>query len=376
MNHRPWHLMTIVMLALLGTCIAVSACKDSGRKAAIAPEKPPTKVEEQQQETPRQKPTPPPESVITYPRDKDRIMAKVNGRNITLSEIVKHIDTRHFKGFENLVSLPAGQFELRTPRLPDWTRQYADVVALRTEARKLGIKETLIAKESGAALTEAFAQFTEDYERQSNRAFPTQSTAVKALRDRFLKERGIGLEVEGLLNAMVPDDLDQIAADNHLKMHIEEVNGILMVAHIFVSNRDRKTGERFGPERMRGVREKVAEIKRRLDAGDLFEKVAAEMSEDKITAPKGGRLDNLLRFDSRMPASFCRAAWKLRNRTAGGPIETKYGLHFIRRIKWTIRRTVLRLMAANKDVRRLVRTHRQEDFLFKSRADNHVELLY
>ena len=62
-------------------------------------------------------------------------MAKVNGRTITLAEIVKHIDTRHFKGFQNLVSLPAGQFELRSPRLPDWTRQYADVTALRIWAR-------------------------------------------------------------------------------------------------------------------------------------------------------------------------------------------------------------------------------------------------
>jgi parvulin-like peptidyl-prolyl isomerase len=318
----------------------------------------------------------PVEEQLTYPRDKDRVMATVDGRNITLDDIVLHIDATHFKGLADYLSTTVGQFEVRSPLMATWARQYADIVALRTEARKRDISETAIRTATRALLGDAVKQFEEEYEQRVRRKFPTTESSVAALHRDFLKRRGVGLEVEGLLNAMVPDNVDQNRADDHLKLHTEEVNGILTISHIYVRNRDAKTGALYGPKRMAAVKRKTAEIKRRLDAGAQFEEVAREMSEDRLTAKKGGRLENLLRIDSRMPASFCRVAWRLQDRKWTGPIQTRYGLHFVKRVKWIMRRTVLRLVAKNKEVRRMIRAYYKEDLLFEIRKTHHVTLKY
>ena len=80
--------------------------------------------------------------------------------------------------------------------------------------------------------------------------------------------------------------------------------------------------------------------------------------------------------DPRMPAVFCRAAWGLRNGKWTGPVESPFGLHFIKRVEWTIRRTMLRIDPKNPGIRRMIRTKRKEDLLFQVRKDHAVNVLY
>jgi PPIC-type PPIASE domain len=368
MMPRHWFLKHALVLlpALTGCDIAAATMNPASAQSEKKADKPTTRRSDAAGS----------DEILTYPRDKDRVMATVDERNITLGDIVKHIDTRHFKGFENYVSTKVGQFEVRSPLMAGWVRQFADITALRAEARKRDIPELTIRNASRALLGAAIRKYEEAYEHRQRRKFPTERNAVKALHAGYLKKHGMGLEVEGLLDAMVPDYLDQDQADAHLKLHVEEVNGVLTVAQIYVRNRDRKTGALFGAKRMELVKKKIAEIKRRLEADVRFEEVAREMSEDPLTASQGGRLDNLLRIDPRMPASFCRAAWQLPNRKWSGPVETKYGLHFVKRVKWINTRTVLRLVAKNKDVRRMIRAHRKEELLFEVRKNHHLVLKY
>ena len=40
---------------------------------------------------------------VRYPRDKAKTIAIVGGTSLTLDELVKHIDERHYPGFEQLL---------------------------------------------------------------------------------------------------------------------------------------------------------------------------------------------------------------------------------------------------------------------------------
>lgn len=375
--------------SLLGLAIVLHACQDPDQHSDTPPAKPAAKVE-----TVEPKPAPPPSpkttgqdksgkspappsDLLTYPRDKDRLMATVNGRKITLGDIIDHIDDRHFTGFKTLLSIRSGQLELRIPRMADWVRQYADLLALRAEARKRGIKETAIKANMGAVYERSFVRYQQDYVDRTKRPFPSTEQGFNAMRQRFQKSRGIGMEVEGLLNTLVPDKLDRTEVTQFYKDYNESMNGLLKIAQIFVKNRDPKTGARFTGERMKAVKARVREISRRLEAeGSKFEAIAAEFSEDRASASRGGVLDNLNRFDPNMPARFCNTAWNLRNGQWTGPFETRWGIHFVKRISWTITSMIIRPDPDNRDVRRFVRTHRKEAMLFDVRKRHQVTLHY
>ena len=317
-----------------------------------------------------------PESLLTYPRDKHRVLATVNGRSIELEELVQHIDSRHFPGFVTLVSGRAGQAEVRSVRMTDWIRQFADLACLQAEARKRGLSQMEIQAATGEVYVERFEIFQKNWETVNGRTFPTNEGSVTTLRSQFQKQNGISLEVEGLLNALVPDQLDQIGADDFFKEFSREVTGVITVSHMFIQNRDPATGALFPPEKLKEVDRKVREIKRRLAAGGVFEELALEFTEDRRAAAEGARLENLLRHDQRMPASFCRAAWSLGDGEWVGPVQSKYGLHFIKLIKWIHKSMILRLDPTTEMVRNMVRTQRKEDLLFALREQSGLTLLY
>ena len=318
-----------------------------------------------------------PSDLLTYPRYKHRVMASVNGRSIELEEIVQHIDSRHFPGFTALISGRAGQAEVRSIRMADWTRQFADLACLQAEARKRELSQLAIEAATGDVYHKRFEIFVKNWETANGRTFPTNEGSVRTLRSQFQKRSGIELEVEGLLNALLPDDLDQVGADDFFKAFSREISGVVTVSHIFIQNRDRKTGALYGPEKRQEVDRKLRDIKRRLEAGSVFEEVAIELTEDRRSASRGARLENLLRHDPRMPASFCRAAWSLGDGEWVGPVESKYGIHFIKLIKWIHNGTmILRLDPTNELVRKRIRTRRSETLLFELRQRSSLTLLY
>lgn len=386
MQPRPHQLLIVAAIA---ASVLLPGCAPEAGTPPATPEKPsaPAKTSEQGAgpDNVRQsaaKPTSQPQGrqaaipAISYPKDKDLQVASVDGRSITLDEVIQHIDSQHSNGFADYATTKVGQFEIRSPLLATWIRQFADLTALRREAEARGITEITIRQEAARVLNAGMVKFREDYERNQRRAFPSSESGMRALRNKFLKHRGLGLEVKSVLNALVSEDLDQMQADAYKKAHSEAVDGVIQAAHILVVDRDRTTGRLLSGKALESVKRKVADIQRQLEAGAVFEEVAESMSEDLSTKKKGGRLENLMRIDPRMPASFCRAVWTLKNGAWTGPIATRYGQHFVKRVKWIRIRQVLRLMSGNADVRKMVRAHRQEDLLFEVRKERHVTLRY
>jgi len=318
-----------------------------------------------------------PPGTLVYPRDKDRLMATVHGRKVVLEDIINHIEARHFAGFKVLIALPAGQREIQIPRMANWTGQYADILTLEAEARRLGIKEAEIRKRQGEAYLAAFRAYQLDYQKRNRQAFPSTKTGLEFHRKAFQKDRGLGLEVEGLLNTMIPDKLDKAGVVSFYKRYSETMNGYLKISQIFVNTRDRKTGALFVGDRMAKAQLKIREISKLLNKnGKNFELIATSHSEDATSAGLGGVLNNLHRFDPRMPASFCRASWSLRNGQWKGPIETMFGSHFVKRIEWMNTKMIVNPDPNNKDIRHFVRSHRKEQLIFKLRENSKLTLHY
>lgn len=66
----------------------------------------------------------------------------------------------------------------------------------------------------------------------------------------------------------------------------------------------------------------------RLTGGEPFEKVAKELSEDAVTAPRGGDLGPIL--EGEVDAPFFAAAAALRPGEFSPPIDTPYGFHVLK----------------------------------------------
>jgi hypothetical protein len=314
---------------------------------------------------------------ISYPRDKDRLMATVHGRKVTLEDLVSHIEDRHYTGFKYLIASPNGKRELLIPRMANWVGQYADILVMEAEARRLKIKESTIQKNQGQAYLAAFQTYQQNYQQRTQRAFPSTKTGLEFHRKAFQKDRGLGLEVEGLLNTMVPDELDKRGVIAFYKQNSESMNGYLKISQIFVKTRSSQTGARLVGEHGMKAKAKILKITKLLNKnGKNFEVIAASHSEDKASARIGGVLNNLHRFDPRMPANFCRTAWGLRNGQWKGPMETLFGTHFIKRIEWMNTKMIVNPDPDNKDIRHFVRSHRKEALIFKLREGGKVTLHY
>jgi len=327
----------------------------------------------------RKTPTPssPAAGLMVYPRDKDRLIATVHGRKVVLEDLINHIETRHYKGFKLLLGLPTGQREIQIPRMAHWIVQYADILMLEAEARRLNIKDTEIRKNQGEAYLSAFHAYQLRYQERTNQPFPSSKTGLEFHRKAFQKDRGLGLEVEGLLNTMVPDQLDKAGVVTFYKRYSESMNGYLKISQIFVKTRDRKTGGLLlGKDQLR-AQHRISEISELLNKdGKNFELIATSHSEDPVSAQLGGVLDNLQRFDPRMPANFCRTAWGLRNGQWKGPIHTLFGTHFVKRIEWINTKMIVNPDPDNKDIRHFVRSHRKERLIFKLRSSSNRTLYY
>lgn len=314
---------------------------------------------------------------LTYPRDKDKVVAKVAGANITLGEVIKHIDRLHYPGYAAFLSTKVGQLELRSPRISSFVRQYADYIVLKKESRARELKHSRILDKNAAAYEELFESYVENYKRRTRRQPPPPGPSRRSFVQEFQKHNGLGIEIRGLLRAMLPDEISQREADRFYREHANTFNGVIDVAQIFVRNRDQDTGALYTGERKAKIDARVKMIREKLDEdGSNFAEVAAQYSHSERSRATGGLLKNLRRMDARMPSSICRAAWKLREGQWTGPIESRFGLHFVKRLKWTMIAQILRFDATNADVQRFIMAHKEEDLLFSLREKYRLELLY
>ena len=151
--------------------------------------------------------------------------------------------------------------------------------------------------------------------------------------------------------------------------------GQVKVAHILVQHRDGGTGILLADEGFARANDRLADIRARLRPdGSNFEEVAAR-SDDTRTAHEGGLLGPLHRFDDRMPAALCRAAWNLRDGQISDVVESQYGWHIIKRLDFSQQIFMLFTDDAIPSIRQIMRRALQEERLFQARKTANVQLL-
>lgn len=140
--------------------------------------------------------------------------------------------------------------------------------------------------------------------------------------------------------------------------------GTMKAAHIMVA-----TGKDASAEDIESAHKKVDEIYAKLQAGESFEKLASEFSDDSQTAEKGGELPLFgTGTTTRMVPEFEEAAFQLKaNGDVSQPVQTAFGYHIIKRLDLTPLRSFEELKKeiqgkVNKDERSVVT---QQSFIEK-----------
>ncbi|MHC4513915.1 MAG: peptidylprolyl isomerase [Planctomycetota bacterium] len=391
-HHVPAPVAVVVLISLV--CYAPVSCGGQG-ETPIKEDKPASKVAAEPASKPavKKKVLPPlrPDTqgsrtspalhLVVFQRDRNMVLARVKGQDIKLEDIVQHIDERSYKGYLTLAEGGHLDATLSSPTLATWTREFADIRALELMALEQKIAPGRVDKERKELANNRFFEYLESYKltyrRDHGKEYPENARSVASLNRQFLLRRGLNLEREAWLNTLAPDALTQEEADWYLQTNPQIFNGYLDIAVITIHNRDPKTGALYkGPAKAK-VTAKVLDIQSRLKKdGSNFEKVAAKFSDVAKERARAGIFSNISRFDPQLPAAICRTAWGLRNSKFKGPVESPFGLHFVKRITYHSKSMVVRLDPKNKDVRRYVRQLRQEDLIFKARREQKVELIH
>jgi hypothetical protein len=339
-----------------------------------------------------QEPPPPPAErghciELAYPRDKERVVAKVDGQPITLDELVTHIEECHHPGFRRYLLGPEGKGSpdgarmLRSDLIAPWVRQFADVMALRAENRTRGPSDPdQVKRAQDAALEASFKAYFDAYVADlKSRDLPTdisQQRFHRLLADYQLRH-GLACELQGWLDFLAPErDWTNQQLNDYFQANARVFGGSVTLAHILVRNRDAGTGILLAPEPLERAQARLQAVKSRLRPdGSNFEDLAREFSEDTVTAPGGGVLEGVDRFDQRLPAVLCRTAWGLKDGEVSDTVESQYGWHLVKRVEHVQKRYMLFTEGALPTVREAKRRNEQEDVLFAARARFKVQLL-
>jgi hypothetical protein len=317
--------------------------------------------------------------VRRYPQDKDAPIAIVGGKTLTLGELVDHIDARHNAGFrEALVKLPTVQAMLQSDLIAPWVRHFADLEALR-QTFGTEIDATKLEAAQSEALKASFQTFLETYSaerRERNPQFQLTPEQVAGHLARFQWHNGLAAELQGMLDHLESGEANRVQLTDFYNDNARAFGGQVTVQHILIQNRDGGTGILLNDEGLGRANAKLADIKARLRPdGSNFGEVALR-SDDLKTAKDGGHLRGLHRYDDRMPAALCRAAWTLRDGEISDVVETQYGWHVVRRIEFNQNIIMYGITDDTLPVVRMVmRRAKQEDRLFTARAKAGVQLL-
>ena len=319
---------------------------------------------------------------LVWPRDSGEVLAKVGGRSLTLADLVDHITERHVPSFKKFLEQPAGQLYFRSsPLVSTWVRQFADIVGLEAEARSRGVDMQAAEERLSATLKSMFEQHLAKYrERRELQGRPLELTQdrINVLLDQFQRRNGLRIELQGWLDHLTDDEPNDRALYDFFGKHAALISGRVTLSHILIENRDRKLSRRFNEEGQRRVHERVADLKSRLaEDGSNFEELARRYSDDRKTATDGGRLHNISRFETALPAILCRIAWHIKDGEVVGPVESPYGLHFVKRIKFASADPYF--LPVPKNMPRIANTRRrlaQENLIFATREKLGTEILY
>ena len=326
-------------------------------------------------------PAKPPFVAVQYPRDKDKAIAVVGEKTITLRELVQHIDARHYPGFEQLLrKQPTFQRYLQSDLMAPWVRQFADLEALRQQLGDTYVDPVELEKAQSASLKASFEGYlgkVVEHRRQTGRTAELTQRHVNRLLADFQLKRGLSAELQGMLDLLEKDDYTRKQLRDFFNDNARFFGGQVTVQHILIQHRDGGTGLLLDDEGLARANARVAEVKARLRPdGSNFNELVRLFSDDNKTRDTDGKLPGIHRFDDRLPASLCRAAWALRDgQVTPDVIETQYGWHFVRRLEFAQQIFILFTDDAIPSIRQVMRRAMQERRLFTARAAAEIRLL-
>jgi len=315
-------------------------------------------------------------AVIEYPKHRGLIIANVDGQPVRLEDLAQHLRAHYDPGILERWSGPGGKNELNVRNLPMLLYQYVDTLCLWAEVKaRPQIKVANFEKLVDRLLREDFVKFLAA--RKKRMKGPLTDEGKAFLRARHRRERGLAMEVQALLDLLRPGLYRTSTLRAFHQQHGDFFGGKVQFAHILFANRDPATGRLYPEARQLAIRSKIRRVQIALqkDPG-LFQKLAAKYSDDKVTAPKGGEVGWVSRFSKALPAALVRAAWRL---PEGGytkqPVETFYGLHIVRRIRFVQNHYILFYGKTYSKVADGKQAIDQENLLFDIRK-RHKRLLF
>jgi hypothetical protein len=326
---------------------------------------------------------------LRYPRDRDYVVATVDGAPITLEELCRHIDGRHHPGFCRELEGPPDQASpegspygtriLESDLMAPWVRHYAFIKALQADAKARGVDVAGAEEPISAALKAGFQEYLDRYVAGLNaQHLPTDlpQRRVNSLLTEYQFANGLACELQGWIDFLAPgQQWTEQQLHDFFQANVRCFGGAVSIEHILVQNRDAGTGILLDEEGRRRAATRLAEIRGRLAKdGSNFEEVARLYSEDTKTAPGGGHIDGVERFDQRLPAAICRAAWFMKDGEISDLIETPYGFHIVRRIELVQKQYIIYSPGAMPTVRLVMKKSEQENLLFDALKKHPVDL--
>lgn len=318
---------------------------------------------------------------LHYPRDEKVGIAIVGGRTLTLGDLVDHIDARHHPRFKAaLREHPTIEAMLRSDLMAPWVRHFADIEAIQQTFNDPPVDAAQLEASQSEALRQGFQGWLDSYTeqlRQQGRPTEFTQSRINSLLSDWQLRNGMACELQGWLNHLEKGDYPVGVVREFFTNNARAFGGQVTISHILVQHRDGGTGLLLNEEGQNRANARLADIRARLRPdGSNFEEIAALYSDDTRTGRNGGRLEGLQRWDDRMPAALCRAAWSLRDGEVGKDVvETQYGWHLVKRIE--LQQNVLMLFsdATLPKFRIGMQRAMQEKRLFEAREKTGLRLL-
>jgi foldase protein PrsA len=229
--------------------------------------------------------TPPP-SGASYD---NQVVARINGKDISMGSLVQPlIETYGLNMLLNIVQLELAKQDAANAHVT--------------------VTPEDIAKERELTLSKLFGPGTkkEDYDK---------------LLDQFLSQKGMKkrelelvIEQQAYLHKIATPMIEKQITEDKVQEAFRSLYGeTVHVKHIECGNL-----------------QDIAEAKRRLAAGEPFEKVAREMSQNPNTAPLGGDLPPFSRQAGNYPPAFKEAAFNLKVGEVSDPVANAHSFHLIK----------------------------------------------
>lgn len=195
----------------------------------------------------------------------------------------------------------------------------------------------------------------------------------KVVDEADLQRRATFARNQGLMNQLLSVVGQQAVSEQSIRRAYEEVvvkasnEPEMNLRHLFFLFKEAKDDAA-----MKEAEEKVNAAYKRIQSGEDFAAVAADVSEDTVTKAKGG--DFQWRTTAEMGAEYAEAALKLKNGEVSPPIKTSVGWHLIKLEDRRIRKP-LPLEKIKDRVAAMVAANAQFELVDKVRTEAKIELV-